>query len=131
MSVENSPFCEAVTVNHIAISVSDLRRSKEWYCKTFGLRLIQESDQCVLLGFGESMLALRPDANPGTISHFMFGIDQFDAANLEARLRDKGLDPQKDSDRFHVRHPDGLDVQVGDKRLGLATGIEENGFKMR
>jgi catechol 2,3-dioxygenase-like lactoylglutathione lyase family enzyme len=130
MSISNLPVCEAVTLNHIAIAVSDLHRSKEWYCKTFGLRVIQESDQSVLLGFGESMLVLRSDATPGTIPHFMFGVDHFHAATLEARLREQGLEPQKDSDSFHVRDPDGLNVQVGDRGLGLSLGIVENGFKM-
>src|ERR1700683_2425807 len=130
MSIENKPVCEAGTVNHIAISVSDLRRSKDWYCKMFGLRVIQESAESVLLGFGESMLVLRSDAIPGTVSHFMFGIDQFDAAGLRVRLREQGLDPQKDSDSFHVRDPDGLNVQVGGKGLGLSSGIIENAFKM-
>ncbi|WP_420996278.1 VOC family protein [Cupriavidus sp. 30B13] len=123
--------CKALTVNHIAISVSDLQRSRQWYCRMFGLRVIQESEQSVLLGFGDSMLVLRPDPRPGTISHFMFGIDRFDAASLAARLRAQGLDPQADSDSFHVRDPDGLNVQVGDKGLGLSEGIVENGFRMR
>jgi catechol 2,3-dioxygenase-like lactoylglutathione lyase family enzyme len=130
MSVENAPACQAVTVNHIAISVSDLRRSTIWYCETFGLRIIQETDQSVLLGFGESMLVLRADAKPGTVSHFMLGVERFDAAALEARLKERGLEPLKDSDSFHVRDPDGLNMQVGDKGLGLSSGIAENGFKM-
>jgi hypothetical protein len=96
----------------------------------FGLRVIQESAQSVLLGFGESMLVLRPDANPGTVAHFMFGINQFNAVELEARLLEQGLQPRQDSDSFHVRDPDGLNVQVGDKGLGLSSGIVENGFKM-
>ena len=130
MSIENKPVCEAVTLNHIAISVSDLQRSKSWYCKMFGLRVIQESEQSVLLGCGESMLVLRPDANPGTISHFMLGINQFKAVDLKARLCEQGLQPRQDSDSFHVRDPDGLNVQVGDKGLGLSSGIVENSFKM-
>lgn len=130
MPSDKAPFFEAVSLNHIAISVSDLQRSKNWYCKTFGLRVIQESEQSVLLGFGQSMLVLRPDPNPGTISHFMFGVDRFDANALEAQLRSQGLDPQRDSDSFHVRDPDGLNVQVGDKGLGLSSGIVENGFRM-
>ncbi len=130
MPNDNLPVCEAVTINHIAIAVSDLHRSKEWYCKTFGLRVIQESEESVLLGFGTGMLVLRPDPSPGTISHFMFGIDKFQPENLEARLRAQGLEPQKDSDSFHIRDPDGLNVQVGDKGLGLSMGIVENGFKM-
>jgi catechol-2,3-dioxygenase len=127
----SGPVCTAATVNHIAISVSDLARSSKWYRETFGLRLIQESVQSVLLGFGESMLVLRVDDRPGTVSHFMFGLDSFDAADLEARLRAQGLDPKRDSDSYHVRDPDGLNVQVGAKGLGLSSGIAENGFKMK
>ncbi|WP_454719822.1 MULTISPECIES: VOC family protein [Cupriavidus] len=127
----DAAVCKALTVNHIAISVSDLQRARQWYCRMFGLRVIQASEQSVLLGFGDSMLVLRPDPRPGTISHFMFGIDGFDAASLAARLRAQGLEPQADSDSFHVRDPDGLNVQVGDKGLGLSEGIVENGFQMR
>jgi catechol 2,3-dioxygenase-like lactoylglutathione lyase family enzyme len=130
MTRKTDSVCQAQTINHIAISVSDLQRSKEWYCRMFGLKVIQESEASVLLGFGESMLVLRPDPNPGTISHFMFGIDGYVAQNLEEKLRAEGLDPQRDSDSFHVRDPDGLNVQVGDRMLGL-TGIVENGFRMK
>jgi catechol 2,3-dioxygenase-like lactoylglutathione lyase family enzyme len=130
MTQNKDAICQAQTVNHIAISVSDLQRSKEWYCRMFGLTIIQESEDSVLLGFGQSMLVLRPDANPGTISHFMFGIDGYVAADLEARLKAEHLDPQEDSDSFHIRDPDGLNVQVGDRMLGLA-GFAENGFKMK
>ncbi len=130
MSHEQGVVCEAVAVNHIAISVSDLQKSKTWYCRMFGLRVIQESKDSVLLGFGQSMLVLRVDPKPGTISHFMFGIDGFVASDLEARLKAEGLDPQKDSDSFHVRDPDGLNVQVGDRKLGL-SGLVENEFKMK
>jgi hypothetical protein len=61
----------------------------------------------------------------------MFGIDRFDAEDLKTRLADQGLQPRRDAESFHVRDPDGLDVQVGDKGLGLSTGIVENGFKLR
>jgi len=121
---------KAATVNHIAISVSDLRRSSEWYCRMFGLQVIQQSDQSVLLGFGQSMLVMREDPNPGTISHFMLGVERYDEAALKAHLRANGLDPQKDLESFHVRDPDGLIVQIGDRRLGLVAGIVENRFRM-
>lgn len=77
------------------------------------------------------MLVLRPDTKPGTISNFMLGIEQFDPARLESRLMAQGLEPQKDSDSFHDCDPDGLNVQVGSKGLGLSSGIVENGFNMR
>jgi catechol 2,3-dioxygenase-like lactoylglutathione lyase family enzyme len=62
MSNQSNSVCEAKTVNHIAILVSDLARSKDWYCQIFGLRLRQESAESVLLGFGESMIVLRAGA---------------------------------------------------------------------
>jgi catechol 2,3-dioxygenase-like lactoylglutathione lyase family enzyme len=69
MSNQSNSVCEAKTFNHIAISVSDLARSKDWYCQIFGLRPIQESAESVLLGFGESMIVLRAEGTPGIISH--------------------------------------------------------------
>jgi hypothetical protein len=50
---------------------------------------------------------------------------------LQAYLLAQGLDLQKDSESFHVCDPDGLNVQVGDRKLGLSSGIVENGFKMK
>jgi catechol 2,3-dioxygenase-like lactoylglutathione lyase family enzyme len=114
----------AVSVNHIAISVGDLERSKRWYRDLFHLRVLQESDRVALLGFGRSLLVLRPSPVPGVIPHFMFGVARYDAAALETRLRSFGLDPRKDLDSFHVTDPDGLDVQVGDKDLGLDPDIK-------
>ncbi len=35
MSDARDPLCQAKTVNHIAISVSDLARSRDWYRETF------------------------------------------------------------------------------------------------
>jgi catechol 2,3-dioxygenase-like lactoylglutathione lyase family enzyme len=80
----------AVSVNHIAISVSDLECSAEWYCSLFSLRVIQRSDESVLLGFGESMLVLREGPNPGTISHFMLGVDPYNEEGLKAHLLSLG-----------------------------------------
>lgn len=128
---ENALAWTAATINHIAITVSDLDVSREWYCRMFGLTVIQQSDDSVLLGFGEGMLVLRVGDNPGTISHFMFGVRQYDEEALRQHLLDNSLDPQKDLESFHVRDPDGLNVQVGDPALGLGAGIVENHFKMK
>lgn len=118
-------------INHIAITVSDLDRSRDWYCRMFGLTVIQQSADSVLLGFGHGMLVLRQGDDPGTISHFMFGVQRYDEEALRRHLLDNGLDPQKDLESFHVKDPDGLNVQVGDPQLGLRAGIVENHFQMK
>ncbi len=131
MPSDKSTVCKALTVNHIAISVRDLERSKQWYCRMFGLSVIQESPQSVLLGFGDSMLVLRTGPEPGTISHFMFGIDAFDAANLEAALTAQGLDPQKDSDSFQRARPRRSQRPGGRQEPRPVAGIIENGLRMK
>ena len=48
-----------VSVNHIAISVSDMKRSKDWYTRILKLKVIQENDTFALLQFGNTQLVLR------------------------------------------------------------------------
>jgi catechol 2,3-dioxygenase-like lactoylglutathione lyase family enzyme len=117
-----------VSVNHIAISVSDLKRSKDWYTRILKLKVIQENEHYALLQFGNTQLVLRskteqrPNLVPGTISHVMFGIAPYDEAALFQTLRDQGLTPRKDLESALVQDPDNLLVQIGDMKLGLDKG---------
>jgi catechol 2,3-dioxygenase-like lactoylglutathione lyase family enzyme len=117
-----------VSVNHIAISVSNLKRSKEWYTRILQLKLIQETETLALLQFGETQLVLRPATparstlGPGTISHVMFGVSPYDETTLQKTLKAQGLEPKKDLESFLVRDPDNLVVQIGDRKMGLDTG---------
>jgi catechol 2,3-dioxygenase-like lactoylglutathione lyase family enzyme len=117
-----------ISVNHIAIAVSDLKRSRDWYTRIFKLKVVQENDHFALLQFGNTQLVLRsptPDRAPtpaGTISHFMFGIAPYDEAALFQTLKDQGFTPRKDLESALIRDPDNLLVQVGDEKMGLDTG---------
>ena len=119
---------QAATVNHIAIGVSDLKRSKEWYTRVMKLKVVQETPNLLLLQFGQTQLVLRPRSAarptivPGTISHFSIGVTPYDEAALKQSLLSFGLEPTKDMESFHVRDPDGTDVQIGDAKLGLDVG---------
>src|SRR5471032_906163 len=63
---------------------------------------------------------------------FCWGIDAWDAKKVEAELRKRGLDPiadnqGKDFQSFHVKDPDGFDLQISNgnrsnRRQGAATG---------
>ena len=117
-----------VSVNHIAIGVSNLKRSKDWYTRVLKLKLVQETENLALLQFGETQLVLRPPtpAHPstavGTISHVMFGVSPYDEASLQQTLKAQGLEPKKDLESFLVRDPDNLIVQIGDRKMGLDVG---------
>jgi catechol 2,3-dioxygenase-like lactoylglutathione lyase family enzyme len=63
---------------------------------------------------------------------FCWGIDQWDAKHVEAELRKRGLTPVadnqgKDFQSFHVKDPDGFDLQISNgnrknRRQGAANG---------
>ena len=77
------------------------------------------------------MLVLRVDPKPGTISHFMSGIDGFDPEQLRTRLADQGRSlagmPRVSMSATRTDWTSRWDG----KGLGLSTGIVENGFKLR
>jgi catechol 2,3-dioxygenase-like lactoylglutathione lyase family enzyme len=102
----------ASSVNHIAITVSDVKKSSDWYKELFGLVPEQDTATVAVLGFGNTVLVLRPGQNPGRLTHFCFGVKGFNMAQAEAELRKRGLDPRKDNESFHVKDPDGTDVQI-------------------
>jgi catechol 2,3-dioxygenase-like lactoylglutathione lyase family enzyme len=122
LAAESSPRITPVSVNHIAITVSDLGQAKQWYTGLLNLKVVQETPRLVLLRFADTELVLRPGAHPGTITHFMFGIQPYDEAALKATLQAHGLDPRKDLDSFLVKGPDDLTVQIGDRQMGLKSG---------
>src|SRR5215216_5719106 len=90
----------AVCVNHIAVTVSDLKKSSQWYKDLFGLKVESEDDKVANLLLDNSSreaLVLRPGANPGRISHFCFGVKDFDMKKAEAELKARNLDPRPDN----------------------------------
>jgi catechol 2,3-dioxygenase-like lactoylglutathione lyase family enzyme len=102
----------ASSVNHIAITVSDVKKSSDWYKELFGLVPEQDEKDVAILGFGNTVLVLRPGQNPGRITHFCFGVKGFNLAQAEPELKKRGLNPQKDNESFHVKDPDGTNVQI-------------------
>jgi catechol 2,3-dioxygenase-like lactoylglutathione lyase family enzyme len=75
--------------------------------------------------------APRPPRN-AVFDSFCWGIDPWDAKKVESELRARGLDPiadneGKDFQSFHVKDPDGFDLQISNgsrrnRRQGAASG---------
>jgi catechol 2,3-dioxygenase-like lactoylglutathione lyase family enzyme len=113
-----------ISVNHISITVADVKRSRDWYKQVFNLKTLKDEEKAVFLGFGNTFLSIYPargDARPGTISHFCFGLDNLKADAVEAEFKRLGVNAKRDSGgnspSFLIQDPDGLSVQVGDKNL--------------
>jgi catechol 2,3-dioxygenase-like lactoylglutathione lyase family enzyme len=113
---------KAVAVNHISYEVADYRRTRDFYADLFGMEVSGDDGQQCILKFGaDSFLIARNARNPGAaplVDHLCYTIADWDKGAVEAELRRRGLVPERDTDEsFHVRDPDGYDLQVASSRL--------------
>ena len=106
------PTFSAQTVDHIALSVTDVARSVEWYERHLGLRLTSRSSTSAFLGCpGGDFVALFEGSPPG-LHHYSFGIQGYDQQEAVRRLREAGLTPKPRGDRMYFDDPDGIEVQI-------------------
>ncbi len=100
-------------LNHIAIRVTNVQHSRDFYQKHLSLPLIHESQTNCFLGLGKNFLTLFQNANPG-LDHFCIAIENFKADTVMEELRRRGLNPTRPSDLDRVYFPDldGLTVQL-------------------
>ena len=110
------PTFRGTGLNHIALAVSDIPRSKDFYQKHLGLPLISESQTSCFLKIGEEFLTLFK-RGPVGLDHYCYAIEDFNADAVMTRLNREGLNPRRASgtDRVYFQDPDGLTVQLAAK----------------
>jgi len=105
--------------NHLALDVTDIARSRDFYMKHLGMNVLRESANACFLGLGPHFLALfrRPKAE---MDHFCIAIENYDVAAVTAELKRQGLNPDQPSgtSRVYFRDPDGLMVQLSSATHG-------------
>jgi metallothiol transferase len=101
----------AVGLNHLALRVTDLERSRDFYRKHLGLSVVSESDSNCFLGCGKNFVALFRSENPG-MDHYCYTVPDYEAGKVVDRLKAAGLDPERHSNRVYFEDPDGLTVQL-------------------
>jgi catechol 2,3-dioxygenase-like lactoylglutathione lyase family enzyme len=109
---EGSTF-QAKGLDHIALNVTSVPRSRDYYIKHLGLKVIRESgDSNCFLGSGNDFfLTLFRGEHPG-LNHYCYAIDHYDADKAEAKLKEAGLRPRREGNRVYFPDPDGIEVQV-------------------
>jgi len=113
--------------NHVALDVSDMRRSVDFYQGLFGLPVLAETDTNTRLrvGPGPQFLAVLAPASGVRIDHFGLGVDDYDADRIVALLRGHGVakseqrGPMKvvleqGRPEMAIGDPDGIIVQLRD-----------------
>lgn len=103
---------EAVGLNHIALRVTDVQRSRDFYAKHLGLRVTRERlpGNC-FLQCGPQFVALFRGSRPG-MDHYCYSVPGYDQQNAAERLQAKGIEPRLSGRRIYFPDPDGLEVQL-------------------
>jgi catechol 2,3-dioxygenase-like lactoylglutathione lyase family enzyme len=106
----------AVSINHVTLRVPDLHRTSQFYQEFFGMPLAQSSATVHILAVGDGFFGIEQGNQAPAVDHYDFGIEGFDADDVVAKLKARGLSPigtGKESLKF--RDPDGFLVQLNTK----------------
>lgn len=115
------------TVNHVSYSVADYKRTRDFYTDLFpNLQVLHDNgqNQCYL-AFGDTFIIprnARGERKPPLVDHIAYTIDDWDKDKVEAALKARGLQPRPDTpNSFHVKDPDGFDLQISGKAMTAAS----------
>jgi catechol 2,3-dioxygenase-like lactoylglutathione lyase family enzyme len=123
-SAEGKGF-QAVGVNHISYVVADYTKTRDFYADLLGMKVSHDDGKQCYMSFGDTFLLPRNARTGGTtpqtpplINHIAYTIDNWDKKAVETELLRRGLKPRPDTeDSFHVKDPDGFDLQISGKNM--------------
>jgi len=112
-SDDTEPTFHAKGLNHIALQVTDLARSRDFYVKHLGLTVRRDGAQNCFLNCGKHFVALFKSETP-KMDHYCYSIDEYDVGECEALLKAEGIEPRvvRSDRRIYFPDPDGLTVQL-------------------
>ena len=108
----SQPTFQATGLHHIALDVTDVPRSNEFYERHLGLRVIRGDDNASFLGADREFFLTLFRAERPALNHYCYAIDNYNADDAMQRLADAGLRPRREGNRVYFPDPDGLTVQV-------------------
>ena len=122
-SAESKKGFRAVAVNHISYQVEDYAKTRDFYADLLGMKVVaDDGKQCYLI-LGDSNTFVIPrnapqGSAPPRIDHVAYTIENWDKNGVEAELKRRGLNPQADTENsFHVKDPNGFDLQISGKDM--------------
>jgi catechol 2,3-dioxygenase-like lactoylglutathione lyase family enzyme len=109
----DTPTFQAVGLNHVAIDVHSVPKSRDFYIKHLGLKVTRDGgeDNC-FLGAGDNFcLTLFHGEKPG-LNHYCYSIRDYNVERAEEKLKAAELKPRKEGNRIYFPDIDGITVQV-------------------
>ena len=121
-------------LDHITFRVVEPQREAAFYAALIGWKLRSDDGTRVVMEMGDWGTVVFRKAAPESfdsvagrtrarvaVEGYGFSIEPWNAKLVEQELRKRGLDPKADNDgkgfeSFHVKDPDGFDLQIGNGR---------------
>ncbi len=113
---------KTIALEHISFQVPDYRKEAAFYVALMGWKLRSDDGKQAVLDIGNwgsaIFKAAPPEQTTVLVDGFGFAIAPWNAKKVEAELRKRDLNPVADNngkgfESFHVKDPDGFDVQIG------------------
>ena len=108
-----SSALQGENINHVALRVTNVARSRDFYSKLLGLPVVRESSKMCFLGLGRNFLALF-GSSEAKVDHYCIGVKKYEVKKVTAELRSQGLNPRQPggTDLVYFHDPDGFEVQL-------------------
>ena len=112
-SAQSSSSFKGAEINHVAINVPDVQRSRDFYRELLNLPVLDESRNSCFLGLGEGNFLSIFRGSPG-LNHYCIGIEDYEVGRVIDGLRRQGLEPRRTAgtNRVYFDDLDGLEVQL-------------------
>lgn len=102
----------ATRLDHVALDVTDVARSRDFYVEHLGLSVASDnSPHSCFLDCGPNFVALFRSSSPG-LNHYCYAIPDFSTRSVADRLQSVGLEPEIQGRRVYFSDPDGITVQL-------------------
>ena len=114
-AAEAASTFEAVEINHIALRVTDVLRSREFYKKHLGMKVVRDGGErnCFMMCGKNNFVALF-HGEKASMDHYCYSIKDYDVTTAEEKLKEQGFKPRVvlNAGRIYFTDPDGLTVQL-------------------
>ena len=113
---------KTVALEHISFQVPDYRKEAAFYIALMNWKLRSDDGKQAILDIGDwgsaIFKAAPPEQTTALVDGIGYAIEPWNAKTVEEELGKRDLNPVADKDgkgfeSFHVKDPDGFDVQIG------------------
>jgi catechol 2,3-dioxygenase-like lactoylglutathione lyase family enzyme len=117
----DSKVAHAIYINHVSYQVADYAKTRDFYADLFGMKVSRDDGKQCRLSVGDSLIIARnrPSDTP-RVDHIAYSIANWDTDKkvrdaVGAELKRRGLEVRETTGSFHIKDPDGFEVQMGGK----------------